>query len=107
MWVDRDERCHSDIDTEANRKSYPDGLTYGYCEKSGTSPECKWGEHMPAMDPQWVNQQRLDRHLVNLKRIKLAAAKKSVQDAKPPTPKACVQCKVEFYDKGNVELSCP
>lgn len=54
--------------------------------------------------------QQFDRHLANLKRVKLAAAAArkvpAVQNAKPPMPKACVQCKVEFYDKGNGEGSC-
>lgn len=107
MWVEWDE-CHGDIDTETNRKSFPDGFIYGCCEKLGTSTGCKWGEHLPAMDPEWVSLQQFDRHIANLKRVKLAATKKTpvVQDVKPPASKTCVQCKVEFYDKGNGELSC-
>ncbi|KAM7194470.1 hypothetical protein V8F20_007996 [Naviculisporaceae sp. PSN 640] len=61
VWVDWDERCHGPIDTEINRKSFPDGFMYACCEKDGTSKGCTWGEHKVAQDPEHIQKAYIDR----------------------------------------------
>ena len=40
-WPDHDERCHGRIDTNANRREYPENFTWDCCDKHGDESGCE------------------------------------------------------------------
>nr|GAT52468.1 predicted protein [Mycena chlorophos] len=46
-FVDWDEDCHGPMDTDENRRAYPENFTWGCCESDGTAEGCVTGKHRP------------------------------------------------------------
>ncbi|OJT04833.1 hypothetical protein TRAPUB_4405 [Trametes pubescens] len=46
-WIEWDENVHGPMDTEENRRQYPDQFTWSCCDRDGTQPGCVEGEHEP------------------------------------------------------------
>ena len=40
VWDDWDERCHGPIDSQSNRREYPDGFVWSCCDKQGDEGGC-------------------------------------------------------------------
>ena len=40
-WIDWDQRCHGKIDSNVNRREYPDGFVWTCCGKSGERSGCE------------------------------------------------------------------
>jgi hypothetical protein len=47
FWADTEEKTHGPIDTEENRKEFPEGFIWQCCEKTGDKEGCEIGKHMP------------------------------------------------------------
>jgi len=48
QFADHDERCHGPMDTEENRRSFPQGFYWNCCEGQGADhPGCEVGQHVP------------------------------------------------------------
>lgn len=46
-WPDWDEDVHGPMDTEENRRQFPENFTWSCCDRDGTQPGCTEGEHEP------------------------------------------------------------
>ena len=44
-WADHDEDCHGEIDTDENRKEYPEGFMWTCCDQTGDVEGCETGLH--------------------------------------------------------------
>lgn len=40
MWPDHDENCHGPIDSEDNRRDYPESFVYICCDRHGDEEPC-------------------------------------------------------------------
>jgi len=54
-WEDCDEYAHGEMDTEDNRRSFPDGFWYPCCEEQLGITGCTGGRHWAADDPGGIN----------------------------------------------------
>jgi hypothetical protein len=43
-WPDHDENCHGPIDTNSNRREFPENFIWSCCEKPGDESGCEKGE---------------------------------------------------------------
>ena len=48
-FVDWDEDCHGPMDSNRNRRDYPENFLWSCCEKDGTSDGCVQRKHRPAV----------------------------------------------------------
>lgn len=48
-FEDHDEYCHGPIDTESNRKDFPEKFFWNCCDNDGTSPGCEEDIHKPSV----------------------------------------------------------
>jgi len=49
QFPDHDERCHGPMDTDENRRSFPEGFYWNCCEGQGANhPGCQVGRHVPS-----------------------------------------------------------
>ena len=52
QFADHDESCHGPMDTEENRRSFPQGFFWNCCEGKGADhPGCEVGQHV-AWEPE-------------------------------------------------------
>ncbi|MCJ1243335.1 hypothetical protein MMC30_000532 [Trapelia coarctata] len=57
FWADNDEATWGPVDTEDNRKSYPEGFIWTCCDKNGEEAGCKIGRHRE--EPETVKRPRM------------------------------------------------
>lgn len=46
MFVDHDENCHGPMDSEDNRRDYPENFIYSCCDEDGQAEGCQTGRHV-------------------------------------------------------------
>ncbi len=46
-FPDHDEDCHGPMDTDENRREFPESFIWNCCEMDGTSEGCETGRHVP------------------------------------------------------------
>lgn len=47
FFADHDENCHGPMDTEENRRDFPEGFYWNCCETDGAADGCEKGQHVP------------------------------------------------------------
>ncbi|CAH0055969.1 unnamed protein product [Clonostachys solani] len=60
-WVDHDENCHGEIDSDSMRKEHPEGFIWSCCDKTGEeSAGCTRGYHESDPNKAWKEGSEVD-----------------------------------------------